>query len=1416
MFLHLKKSQATIFLIAAVAVIIGIFTATAINRAHFEKASAQEVKDSEEIAYNAEPIQNFVEQCLSSISKDGMDRIGKQNGRLFVGQGSIMWDYNEADEGERFARYNGFKVAFSEEGIMPLMKTAGKNSFQEQLEHFVIGNIDKCVKFSLFEKQGMRIYAGEKNVNASINEGDVLFVMEYPIEITGQDSSIKLSRFSSKHEVRLAKIYQFVNEIYGKSIEDIENIAVSGNIYGFEVKSEKNPAEDYIVSIIDPKSKINGLEYSYHFAKKNNGPASAITGAAVSGANNLPIANAGQDRNVETGKITRLFGFGSDADKDQLAFKWQAVDKPGGSFAALSKDDAASPTFIPDLDGDYMFRLRVNDGSSFSEPSTVRITSKPAAAENIKPFSFAGYGRNANINEKITLTGYGFDENKDSLAYMWYFAATPGGKAQTLDDASTQSPSFIPLGEGDYTLGIVANDGKADSLESIVTVKASKPLSNGAPTADPGYDKFVHIGEKANLLGAGYDPDKNNLNFFWSFQSKPTGSIAALSAANVPNTSFVPDIGGEYTFSLSVDDGKLESAQNIVKYTAKTPAAGNTKPVSNPAPSLSIIANKEEHIQGSGSDANNDPLYYRWAIIQAPANKTGALSNPNAQNQIFTAYAEGNYILGLLVNDGKADSDLKTLAITALPGALCTQGTCDLEKKQWCNGGQFTSDGYCGACGNNDSSCASCTGNSCDTQGQKWCEDGKWKNGTYSNYCSRCGYADASCPACESGTCDLPNKVWCQEKKWSAANYCENCGKFDSLCKLESCTEKACDAQSKSVCINNTWKKTDYCLTCGSLDSSCFFECTIGSCDISAKKWCSNGTWTSENYCAQCGAKDFSCGGACQSSLCDTAANKWCSTGAWDSLNYCSKCQDSECLNACTNGACDTNTKKWCSKGTWIAGDYCTQCGAKDFSCSAVCQEGTCDITANKRCYNAAWVSSNYCNSCSLRDKDCSIGCVEGQCDVKNKLVCASNKWAANSTYCEVCSNLDASCKAAQCSSGEDGCCLEKQDSACDLDCEFGKDIDCKNQNLTCSTLGACALGEACLQDAECSSEICKEGKCSAAACDDTIKNGNETGVDCGGECGACYSKKICSLNSDCATGICSLGLCEEQDTCDDGIKNGNETGIDCGGECADECELEKECILDSDCDSGLVCASNLCSEEIEEADESEAEKDDATQDTDKDGTPDQWEIKYGLNPNDNSDATIDSDEDGLLNIKEYSLGTNPKNADSDGDKATDKEEIDKGTNPLDVVSRPRGIAGILFAVIVMIIIFGAGSYIAYYYKDKLMMLLMLKQKENAFGGGPGYYNAPPASQARPALQKAQQRADASQLVKKREAEKEKGRKIVFEAFEDGKQPPKLGDSIERSFEKGASGNNFKAAIKNGEDQAFSRLKSISEKRKDK
>ena len=47
--------------------------------------------------------------------------------------------------------------------------------------------------------------------------------------------------------------------------------------------------------------------------------------------------------------------------------------------------------------------------------------------------------------------------------------------------------------------------------------------------------------------------------------------------------------------------------------------------------------------------------------------------------------------------------------------------------------------------------------------------------------------------------------------------------------------------------------------------------------------------------------------------------------------------------------------------------------------------------------------------------------------------------------------------------------------------------------------------------------------------------------------------------------------------------------------------------------------------------------------DTDKDGMPDAWEKKYGLNPNDANDAIKDCSGDGYTNIEKYINGINPK-----------------------------------------------------------------------------------------------------------------------------------------------------------------------------
>ncbi len=72
-----------------------------------------------------------------------------------------------------------------------------------------------------------------------------------------------------------------------------------------------------------------------------------------------------------------------------------------------------------------------------------------------------------------------------------------------------------------------------------------------------------------------------------------------------------------------------------------------------------------------------------------------------------------------------------------------------------------------------------------------------------------------------------------------------------------------------------------------------------------------------------------------------------------------------------------------------------------------------------------------------------------------------------------------------------------------------------------------------------------------------------------------------------------------------------------------------------------------------------------ASQDSDRDGIPDSWEIAHGLDPNNPADAKADPDHDGLTNLQEYQYGTDPHKRDTDGDGMPDGWEVKYGLNPL-------------------------------------------------------------------------------------------------------------------------------------------------------
>jgi hypothetical protein len=147
-------------------------------------------------------------------------------------------------------------------------------------------------------------------------------------------------------------------------------------------------------------------------------------------------------------------------------------------------------------------------------------------------------------------------------------------------------------------------------------------------------------------------------------------------------------------------------------------------------------------------------------------------------------------------------------------------------------------------------------------------------------------------------------------------------------------------------------------------------------------------------------------------------------------------------------------------------------------------------------------------------------------------------------------------------------------------------DVDCGGN--TCS---ACDDEKSCLADTDCKSSVCDvfEETCSAPTCTDEVKNGAETDVDCGGNtCDPCEDDQKCLAGTDCTSGVCDLTAktCSIP-TCTDKVKNGTETDTDCGGDTCGPCDTGKVCLASTDCISNIcdstseTCSAPSCIDEV-------------------------------------------------------------------------------------------------------------------------------------------------------------------------------------------------------------------------------------------
>ena len=242
----------------------------------------------------------------------------------------------------------------------------------------------------------------------------------------------------------------------------------------------------------------------------------------VENLNTKPIANAGPDQSAFTSSLVTLDGSGStDIDGDPLTWSWSFIATPTGSTVALSDNTAVNPTFTPDLQGQYVAQLVVNDLEIDSDPDSVIVN---AVTPNTIPIANAGVDQSNVVGSLISLDGTASsDADSDPLTYNWSLTSRPTTSAASLTNPLTANPSFTLDVSGDFVAQLIVNDGQANSApdETVITTQNSRPV------AVVGVDQTITLGDTFQLDASGStDADGDTLSWQWSITSQPAGSTA--------------------------------------------------------------------------------------------------------------------------------------------------------------------------------------------------------------------------------------------------------------------------------------------------------------------------------------------------------------------------------------------------------------------------------------------------------------------------------------------------------------------------------------------------------------------------------------------------------------------------------------------------------------------------------------------------------------------------------------------------------------------------------------------------------------------------------------------------------------------------------------------------------------------------
>jgi len=273
--------------------------------------------------------------------------------------------------------------------------------------------------------------------------------------------------------------------------------------------------------------------------------------------NRAPIADAGEDRQIFLGESITLNG-GNSSDSDmpipQLTYRWNIESAPVGSSATITSPESVSATFVPDLLGDYIVSLVVNDGDAESVPDEILVR----VVENMAPEAVINTSTlNGAAPLVVEFNAVNSNDPEGApLLYHWDF-----NDPESLQNSSSEAFDthiFNQPGQFNVTLTVTDDFGQIDHATVVINVEAPE-TPNSPPTVQPVASPSTGtVPLIVNFTANAVDEDGDDLSYAWDFAD------GSMSNEENPVHEFMQE--GVYDVTVTVSDMDT-SAQGTVRVT---------------------------------------------------------------------------------------------------------------------------------------------------------------------------------------------------------------------------------------------------------------------------------------------------------------------------------------------------------------------------------------------------------------------------------------------------------------------------------------------------------------------------------------------------------------------------------------------------------------------------------------------------------------------------------------------------------------------------------------------------------------------------------------------------------------------------------------------------------------------------------